>query len=184
MTRFTGTITVNDEILAIDNWVGSQNHNWGVQHTDRYAWGQVCGFDNGPDSFLEVASARIKIGPLWSPLITPLVLRHAGREYVCNSLWRGLRARASYDYFLWRFASGDGAARIEGEIRAPREAFVGLKYYNPPGGVKYCLNSKIAGCTLRVTDLATRRTDTLRTASRAAFEILTDEADHGVEIGA
>jgi hypothetical protein len=128
MTRFTGTITVNDDALAIDNWVGSQNHNWGGQHTDRYAWGEVCGFDNAPDSFLEVASARVKIGPLWSPLMTPLVLRHAGREYACNSLWRGLRARASYDYFLWRFASKDRSAKLDGEIRAPREAFVGLKY--------------------------------------------------------
>jgi hypothetical protein len=184
MTRFTGTMTVNDDALAIDNWVGSQNHNWGAQHTDRYAWGQVCGFDNAPDSFLEVASARVKIGPLWSPLMTLLVLRHAGREYACNSLWRGLRARASYDYFLWRFASKDRLAKLEGEIRAPREAFVGLKYYNPPGGVKYCLNTKIADCTLRVTDSGSGRTDTLRTANRAAFEILTDDTDHGVDIRA
>ena len=184
MARFAGTVTVNGEALAIDNWVGSQNHNWGARHTDRYAWGQVCGFDNAPDSFLEVASARIKIGPLWSPLMTLLVLRHAGREYACNSLWRGLRARASYNYFLWRFASKDRFAKLEGEIRAPREAFVGLKYYNPPGGVKHCLNSKVAGCTLRLTDLATGRTDTLQTADRAAFEILTDDADHGVPISA
>ncbi len=182
MARFTGTMTLNGETLEIDNWVGSQNHNWGVQHTDRYAWGQVCGFDNAPDSFLEIASARFKIGPFWSKLITPLVLRHAGKEYACNSLWQGLRARASYDYFTWRFATKSQLARIEGEIRAPREAFVGLRYYNPPGGVKYCLNSKIAGCALRVTDLATDRTETLRTAHRAAFEILTDDTDHGVEI--
>jgi hypothetical protein len=182
MARFTGTMTLNDEALAIDNWVGSQNHNWGVRHADRYAWGQVCGFDNAPDSFLETASARFKIGPIWSGLITPLILRHAGKEYACNSLWQGLTARASYDYFHWRFASTSKLVKIEGEIRAPREAFVGLRYYNPPGGLKYCLNSKIAGCTLRVTDLTTGRTENLRTANRAAFEILTDDTDHGIAI--
>jgi hypothetical protein len=182
MARFTGAMTLNDEALAIDNWVGSQNHNWGAQHTDRYAWGQVCGFDDAPDSFLETASARLKIGPIWSKLITPLVLRHAGKEFACNSLWQGLRARASYDYFHWRFASKNKSAQIEGEIRAPREAFVGLRYYNPPGGVKYCLNSKIASCTLHVTDFSTGRTETLRAANRAAFEILTDDADHGIGI--
>jgi hypothetical protein len=184
MARFSGTITLHDEVLAIDDWMGSQNHNWGVQHTDRYAWGQVCGFDDAPDSFLEAASARIKIGPVWSKLITPLVLRHAGKEYAFNSLWQGVRARASYDYFHWHFASKDKFAKIEGEIRAPREAFAGLRYYNPPGGVKHCLNSKIAGCTLRVTDFATGRTETLRTANRAAFEILTDDTGHGIEIRA
>jgi hypothetical protein len=182
MAHFTGTMTLNNETLAIDNWIGSQNHNWGVQHTDRYAWGQVCGFDNAPDSFLETTSARFKIGPIWSKLITPLVLRHGGKGYALNSLWQGLRACASYDYFLWRFASKNKSAQIEGEIRAPREAFVGLKYYNPPGGIKYCLNSKIAGCTLRVTDFATGRTETLRAANRAAFEILTDDTNHGIDI--
>jgi hypothetical protein len=43
MALFTGAITLNGKTLEIDKWVGSQNHNWGVQHTDRYAWGQVCG---------------------------------------------------------------------------------------------------------------------------------------------
>lgn len=76
----------------------------------------------------------------------------------------------------------DQLAAIEGEIRAPRESFVGLRYFNPPGGVKYCLNSKLAECTLRVTDCATRRTQSLHSAKRAAFEILTDNIDHSVEI--
>jgi hypothetical protein len=175
-------MTVNGEALEIDDWVGSQNHNWGVRHTDRYAWGQVCGFDNAQTSFLEVASAQLKIGPIWSPLITLAVLRHAGKKYACNSLLQGIMARGSYDYFAWRFASKTKAARIEGEIRAPREAFVGLRYRNPPGGIKSCLNSKIAECTLRITDTATARTETLRTATRAGFEILTDDTNHGVEM--
>jgi hypothetical protein len=182
MARFTGTMTLNGETLEIADWVGSQNHNWGVRHTDRYAWGQVCGFDNARESFLEVASAQLKVGPIWSPLITLVVVRHADKEYACNSLLQGIRARAAYDYFAWHFVSRTKAARIEGELRAPREAFVGLRYRNPPGGMKYCLNSKIAECTLRITDFATDRTETLRTATRAAFEILTDDTNHGVEM--
>ena len=67
--------------------MGSQNHNWGRQHTDRYAWGQVAGFDDGHDeSFLEVASAKLKVGPLWTPWITPIVLRHRGREHQLNAM--------------------------------------------------------------------------------------------------
>jgi hypothetical protein len=179
-------MTANGESLGIDDWVGSQNHNWGVRHTDRYAWGQVCGFDDARDSFLEVASAQLKLGLLWSPLITLVVVRHAGKEYACNSILQGLRASASYDYFndylTWRFASTSKAVRIEGELGAPREAFVGLRYRNPPGGIKHCLNSKIAACTLRITDLATARTDTLRTAARAGFEILTENTNHGIKM--
>lgn len=182
MARFSGTMTLNGETLQIDDWVGSQNHNWGVRHTDRYAWGQVCGFDNARDSFLEVASAQLKLGPFWSPLITLFVARHAGKEYAFNTFLQGVRARASYDYFTWRFASSNKTARIEGQLRAPREAFIGLRYRNPPRGIKYCLNSKIAECTLSITDFTTAQTDTLRTATRAAFEILTDDTNHGVEM--
>jgi hypothetical protein len=182
MARFSGTMTLNGEALEVDDWVGSQNHNWGVRHTDHYAYGQVCGFDNAPGSFLEMASTRFKMGPIWSPLITSLVLRHAGKDYRCNSLLQGLMARASYEYFAWRFSSKNKSVKIEGEIRATREAFVGLRYYNPPGGVKYCLNSKIADCTLHLTDFSTSRTETLRAANRAAFEILTERTDHGIEI--
>ncbi len=74
--RFNGSIQVNGETIEIINWVGSQNHNWGSKHTDHYAWGQVCGFDNEPDAFLELATARIKIGPLFTPFMMPLVLRY------------------------------------------------------------------------------------------------------------
>ena len=51
LARFDGTLKVNGEMVAVQGWIGSQNHNWGRQHTDRYAWGQVSGFDgvhNGP----------------------------------------------------------------------------------------------------------------------------------------
>jgi hypothetical protein len=46
--------------------VGSQNHNWGSRHTDHYAWGQVAGFDDDPDAFLELSTARVRVGPLIS----------------------------------------------------------------------------------------------------------------------
>ncbi|MCA9669384.1 MAG: hypothetical protein KC503_27500 [Myxococcales bacterium] len=178
--RFEGDITVDGERHAIDDWVGSQNHNWGSKHTDRYAWGQVAGFDEAPDAFFEVATARIKVGPLWVPPMTLMVLRLDGEVHELNSITGSLRARASYDPSCWRFESAPGDVRIRGEITAPREAFVALPYDNPPGGRKTCLNSKIARCELTVS--AGGRSRQLTSACRAAFEILTDDVDHGVQM--
>ncbi len=31
---FNGVITVNGKDLAIDGWIGNQNYNWGVKHTE------------------------------------------------------------------------------------------------------------------------------------------------------
>ena len=181
--RFTGSFSVDGEATEVSDWVGSQNHNWGAKHTDLYAWGQVAGFDNDPDSFLEIATARLKIGPLWTPFMTPIVLRHHGEEIALNALLQTIRAKASFDYFTWHFHSKTDTISLEGTITAPSEAFVGLQYLNPPGGTKQCLNTKIASCELTVTRTGLHNTqiiDTLTTQHRAAFEILTDDQRHGI----
>lgn len=187
LARYSGGLEVDGEPIEVAGWLGSQNHNWGRRHTDRYAWGQVAGFDGHPSSFLEVATAHLRLGPLWTPPMTTLVLRHAGEEIAFRGLRRMLRARGDLRLFEWRFRSEDERRRVSGTIAAPREAFVGLAYRNPPGGVKHCLNSKIADCELRIEDLregAGGAPQLLTARSRAAFEILTDDRDHGVAIRA
>jgi hypothetical protein len=185
LARFDGTLTVNGERLDIVDWRGSQNHNWGARHTAAYAWGQVAGFDTHTQSFLEVASARVKIGPWGGLYLTPMVLRHEGGEEAMNGLMTMLSAKSSYSYFVWSFASENSRVAVEGTISAPREAFVGLNYSDPPGGFKQCLNTKIGSCELRVRDKAAGRNgkqQVLFTRNRAAFEILTDDREHGVPI--
>ncbi|MFT3773192.1 MAG: hypothetical protein QM820_48050 [Minicystis sp.] len=182
---YDGAIEVDGRTLDVGGWVGSQNHNWGSKHTDRYAWGQVAGFDEHPLSFLEVGTGKLKIGPLWTPFLTPLVLRHAGREHALNAPGQILRAEGSFECFDWRFRSEDATVQIEGRIHAERDDFVGLTYLNPPGGTKHCLNSKLATCDLTVRYKSGTRVgqvDRLRATRRAAFEILTDDRDHGVPI--
>jgi hypothetical protein len=179
---YTGSVTVDGQTIAVDGWAGSQNHNWGRQHTDYYAFGQVAGFDNAPDGFLEIVSAQLKFGPLWTPTLTPLVLRFRGADHSFVRLPDAVRARARFRYFDWTFAAENDAVAIAGRIFAPKDAFVGLTYYNPPGGIKHCLNSKLASCELTVTDKSSGRQDVLVARHRAAFEILTDDRTHGVPI--
>lgn len=178
---FTGQLTVNDREIPIDGWPGSQNHNWGTRHTDSYAWGQVAGFDGAPNTFLECATAQVRIGPIWSPRMTFVVLRDQGREMALNTLRRAVRASADIDRFAWSIDTSDRDVRIHGRIQAPASSFVGLTYRNPPGGVKTCLNTKLAGAEITV-ERRGRPPRTLRTDHRAAFEILTDRSDHGVPI--
>ena len=181
LATFKGKLSVNGTDIDIDSWVGSQNHNWGSKHTDKYAWGQVAGFDDEPDAFLEVATARVKLGPIWTPWMTLMVLRIDGEEIRLNSIPQSIRAKGRYDYFCWNFKSKSRKASIAGSIAAPIESFVGLPYSNPPGGEKTCINTKIASCnlTLRRPGLPPRA---LNTKYRAAFEILTDDSDHGVPV--
>jgi len=185
MAVYNGSLSVDGKRIEIESWVGSQNHNWGSRHTDLYAWGQVAGFDSRLDSFLEVASAKLRIGPFWTPWMSPIVLRHQGKEIKLNSLLQTVCAKSSFKYFNWNFISETEEIRLEGEISAPQEAFIGLNYRNPPGGSKHCLNSKIATCELKIQHKQSSQwgpPDVLFTRHRAAFEILTDARDHGVRI--
>ncbi|HEX8615922.1 MAG TPA: hypothetical protein VF800_31965 [Telluria sp.] len=178
---FSGELDIDGESVAVRQWRGSQNHNWGSRHTDTYAWGQVAGFDDAPDVFLECSTARLKYGPLRSPQMSLVVLRIDTLELSLNSLTQALRTRARIDGFTWDIDARADGVRVEIRIEAPRDAFAGLHYPNPPGGIKTCLNSKLAACTLTVTlrGQAPRR---FHSRHGAAFEILTDRNDHGVAI--
>jgi len=182
---FSGSLTVDGRPEQIDGWVGSQNHNWGGQHTDDYAWGQVAGFDDAPDAFLECSTARVRVGPLWTPRLTLVVLRMEGREYQLNGYLQAILAQGRFGIeqgvCRWRLESRTPTVRISAEITAPAAHFVGLRYDNPPGGFKTCLNTKLARC-----EVAVERPDLpplkLTAANRAAFEILTDRTDHGIAV--
>lgn len=177
--RFEGAIVVDGDRHVIDRWYGTQNHNWGSRHTDEYAWGQVAGFDDMPDAFLECSSARVRFGPLYTPWMTLIVLRVGEEEYRLNSLWQALRARQKLRFFEWTFASRAPSCRIRGRIGAHASAFVALPYKDPPGGTKTCLNSKLAACELTI-ERRGRQPLRLTSRNRAAFEILTDRRNHGL----
>lgn len=178
---FNGRLTVDGETIPIDNWQGSENHNWGSKHTDTYAWGQVAGFDNAPDAFFEAISARLKIGPVWSPTMTSMVLRYNEREYPLNQLSGALTAKGKWDFFEWEFGNRTNSYEISGWICARHDQFVGLNYYNPPKGSHTCLNCKIAECEITLKE---GRKDPVKlyTKNRAAFEILTDLKSHRVPV--
>lgn len=179
MLIFNGVVTVNNETYVIDNWVGSQNHNWGSRHIDEYAWGQVAGFDNEPDAFLECATARVKLGPFQTHWFTTAVLHYDDKKIDLNNLWWGFKAKATFKSFNWHFDTKNKAARIQCTIEAPLESFVGFNYYKPEGGSSVCLNSKIAKCHLLLSQEG-KPDRVFKTKHRAAFEIFNTERDHGV----
>lgn len=178
---YSGTLTVDGDEIAVEDWRGSQNHNWGTQHTDSYAWAQVAGFDGVPDAFLECSTAQVRLGPFWSPRLTLVVLRDEGEEIALNGLWQSVRATGRRDGFAWTIDTRTPRVRISGRVQAPPESFVGLRYANPPGGEKTCLNTKLARAEI-VVERPGRAPRRLVTEHRAAFEILTDRRDHGIPI--
>jgi len=173
LAHFDGQVELDDTRVVLDGWTGSVNHNWGTRHTPAYAFGQVCGFDNAPDSSLEIVTARAAIGPVRLPAATLFVFRHAGGEFAVRSVVGSLQTHGRYRPFSWSFGARVRDQMIEGEIRADPEDVIGLTYTDTDGAAKYCYNSALATCRLQLAGKAFERGELVATR-RAMFEILTD----------
>ena len=173
MVQFTGQICLGDLAWKVNGWPGSQNHNWGSQHTDAYAWGQVMGFDSHPEASLECATARLKLAGLWTPPLSLAILRLGGMEYRFDSLLRAFRSKGHFEKGQWALAVRNGREQLEVEMDCEESAWVSLPYRNPPGGLKRCHNSKVARANVRLTTEGGEQIS-LVTTHGAAFEILED----------
>ena len=173
LARFQGRLEIAGRGADVDGWMGSVNHNWGTRHTPAYAYGQVCGFDNAPDTTLEIVTARAALGPVLLPGVTLFVFRHEGQQFAVRSIRDSLHSHGRYTPFRWTFGARVGEQMIEGEITAAPADVIGLTYTDTHGGVKYCYNSAIAGCRIQLAGKAFELAELL--SLRAMFEILTDD---------
>ncbi|UXA12268.1 hypothetical protein KXD97_31020 [Mycobacterium sp. SMC-8] len=173
LARFDGHVDVAGRHVEVDGWRGSVNHNWGTRHTPAYAYGQVCGFDNAPESTLEIVTARAALGPVLLPGVTLFVFRHDGQQFAVRSIAGSMQSHGRYTPFTWTFGARVGEQMIEGEITTVPTDVIGLTYTDTHGGVKYCYNSAIASCRMQVAGKAFERAELV--SERAMFEILTDD---------
>lgn len=181
LARFDGLLELDDVRLVLDGWRGSVNHNWGTRHTPSYAFGQVCGFDDAPDTTLEIVTARAALGPVLLPGVTLFVFRHAGQEFAVRSIRGSLQTHGHYRPFRWTFGGRVGDQMIEGEIVTEPSDVIGLTYTDTDGAAKYCYNSAIANCRIQVAGKAFERTE-LTASRRAMFEILTSDRNETVPL--
>jgi hypothetical protein len=177
-----GSLKVDGKVIDVTGWRGSQNHNWGEKHTDQYAWAQCNSFVDCPDTYMEAMSARLKLGPVWTPYISFLVLHYRGERILFNSPASLVKARVRYPArFEWHLNVDNGTYQAECKVAGRRETFAGLRYRNPPGGEHACLNSKISSSEITLFRQR-RELEKLRSDFTTAFEILTDDPDHGVPL--
>lgn len=154
--RFQGELEWNGRQIVVEDWYGSQGHNWGAAHSPEYAWGQVIFLNSAgePFCYAEGASGRIELGSTTSPRMSMLTVRRMEngrmREYRFDRLIDLWNQSADIAFPRWtlRIKGVDGEAMIE--MEAFPERMVCLGYFNPNNILSYCLNSKTARVTLRV----------------------------------
>ena len=183
-TSFSGRLAAGDDVWTIDGWRGMLGHNWGRTHTPKYHWAQCSLFtgDDGPEeAVFEGFSGKIALGPFLSPWMSAAVLRFRGEEILLNSLTGLFGNRVEVGSYRWSCILSGGPWRAVWRVEAPRQDFVGLRYFDPDGRENHCLNSKIATCSLEL-EKGGARVASLRGERSCAYEILTRRHDHGVTV--
>ncbi|WP_029114216.1 hypothetical protein [Mycobacterium sp. URHB0044] len=181
LATFDGRLELDGTGLDVQQWTGSVNHNWGRRHTPAYAFGQVCGFDDAPAATLEIVTAHAAVGPVSLPAATLFVLRHGGREFAVRSVLGTRHTHGEYWPFSWSFGGRVGEMTMEGEMTAEPSDVIGLTYFDTTGHTKYCYNSALATCRIRLS--GSGFTDVkLVSSRRAMFEILLPEPHESVPL--
>ncbi|WP_394828471.1 tocopherol cyclase family protein [Pendulispora albinea] len=178
--RVSGSIDAFGEKVTVDGWPALVGHNWGKRNAHTYAWGHCNAWDGGEDVMFEGTSARVKLGPVLSPVSTILCVRHRGVRYELNGLAQMVKNRGSIGLRRWSFRGAGELVRIEGELWASDDDFVGLHYPNPDAPMTYCLNTKIAHARIELG--IQKRPRMLLESTRAALEIGTHDAHHGIKM--
>lgn len=184
-TTFSGRLACGGDEWAVGGWPGMLGHNWGPAHNPAYHWAQCNLFEGSNTTVFEGVSARIPLGPFLSPWLTMAIVRHEGEELLFNRFSRLLNRSVSTELFRWSFRSRQAGWQLDWEVSAPRGDFVGLAYIDPGGRENHCLNSKIATCSLKLARKGKsgwEEVADLRGERSCAYEIITQDPEHGVPI--
>jgi len=186
--RISGLITVDRGTGAaparweVGAWPAMIGHNWGPAHARLYAWVHCNAWDDAQDLTFEAVSARVRIGPVLSPMATGVFIRWKGRAWDLNAGARELfgNNRGLISLRRWEVTARGCGIEVSAELSGETDDFVGLHYPNPSGAMTYCLNTKLARTRL---ELRLPGAPPLVATSRAgALEIGTRDREHGVRM--
>jgi hypothetical protein len=193
--RAHGEVRVSGETWDVAGWPMTIGHNWGRGHAARYAWAHCNVWrasdpsrpgeppSSPPDGVVfEGFAARIALGPVLSPASTFVFVRPgASAPWVSRRSLMGVGGlEQETSLRRWKFHTTFGKARIDGEVWAETDDFVGLYYPNPNGQMTYCLNSKLARAEIVVRTPGRGRR--IYTSNAAALEIATTDPGHGIRM--
>ena len=165
---FDGSLEMDDETIRVDGWPGMVGHNWGEQHAEEWIWLSGLAFEGAsPDTWLDVACGRIRLGPVTTPWVANGVVCVDGERIRVGGLGRRPGVTADEDGCVLRLP-GSGVV-VTASASAPDGAFVDWDYADPDGSPHRVRNSSVADLSVRVLRPGRDPVD-LVAPGRAAYE--------------
>jgi hypothetical protein len=179
-TRYSGTVTVDGEVLDLDAWPGMVGHNWGSEHAERWTWIQANEFREG-DGYFDAALGKIKVGPWTTPWVGNGMLDLDGEAHRLGGFDRIRSIKIDDEPTECGFELAGKDVRVRGRVASEPRNFVAWVYADPKGPEHNTLNCSIADLELMV-ERKGREPRRLECVGAAAYEIGMRETDHGIAL--
>jgi hypothetical protein len=146
---FDGTVHVDGEQIDLTGWRGMLGHNWGAEHASRWIWLHAVGFPGaGPGTWLDVAIARVRLGPLTTPWIANGALCLDGMRVPLGGR-RTVSVTETEDRCDVRLPTAGGGS-VYATVQAPSAAFARWDYPQPSGSASTVVNCSVADLRMEV----------------------------------
>lgn len=178
--RFSGSVTVDGELLEVDSWPGMIGHNWGTEHAERWIWIEANEFREGAGYF-DAGLGRIKVGPLLTPWIGNAILSIEGEEHRLGGLDRIRSTQVDERPTECEFELSGKGVRVRGRVASEAHNFVAWVYADPVGPEHNTANCSISDLELSV-ERKGREPLRLECIGAAAYELGMRETDHGLPL--
>jgi len=185
----SGTIRVGGYTISCRDVQLSLGHNWGRRHSDSYVWAQAAATEGEEPFFFEGCGVPADYptsceSPRRAPRLTVGKVRSGYRELAFNSPYSLAASTSRTGRDWWRFEMKNTSWLLRGEVTLRRGLVAGLRYVQPDGAIRSCLNSMMADAELsllyRPTPRRVEPVRTVRVEGAAALEFLTPRLDHGI----
>lgn len=184
--RVSGSIRVDrgdgsaTEAWDVSGWPAMIGHHWGRSRARLYAWVHCNSWDDAEDLVFEAVSARVRVGPVLSPMGTAVFVRWKGRQWDLNARELFGKNRGAISMRRWEVVAAGQGIDVRAEVAAETDDFVGLHYPNPTEDMTYGLDTQLARTRLEIH--LPGQPPVVATSRAGALEIGTREREHGVRM--
>ena len=181
----SGQVVLDGALVDVVGWRATVGHNWGAAHAERWVWLHAAGFEDEPETWLELAIARVRVGGALTPWIANGAVFYGGQRSRLGGLGHipGVRAVAGPG----RFEAIIPGERVEVRVavHADLEQTVGFRYAgvgaDPVRGEREVLHAGLAEVHLGIRRPG-RSSAELATAAGGAFELGGRHFTHSVTL--
>ncbi len=175
-TRFSGYIKIDNKRFEFLNLPGEQEHYWGTQFADSWAWAHCNSFEE--DALFLGLCARVKIAGIPTPYLSIYHIELDRKSYDFCSLKNMLFSKNRFHPGEWNFYTKKDSTTLKGTFHVDRKHIVKIEYTDTDGSSLFCYNSKLADAEIEISTDGKKKY--LIAKQSAAFEVVT--RDGGSEI--